>query len=184
MVWNVGLSLGLWNSGFRDSRRWTSCGAAAFLALLVGLLLLSCGSTHQYYANEYETELSSGLVDMDMWPTDVQSGEDIGTAVIHKDGTLWCLNLTYWPTCRKPTEVELFVDSVRIIIPSSGVSYPLDRSRWRRYQSDNSTTVKISPISLSRNSYPDIIIELVLRVESRADGSLLDRHRYRLKCTH
>ena len=151
--------------------------------LLASFILMSCEATYHYYrVDDYETELSSGLVNFHMSYANVRRGEDVGNAMIDSSGSLWEVSLTYWPRCRKPYEVELTVDSVEFITLPGGTPRPLVRSRWSRGQSVYSTTISIGPLSLPENEYPDILLELVMSVKVRADGSLLDRHKYRIRC--
>jgi hypothetical protein len=161
--------------------------AFAGLILLTPLMLLSClsSSGYQYYRiKEYETELASGMVAFEMSYAHIRRGEDLGNAVIDSSGSQWEVRLTYWPRCRKPQEVELSVDSVRFITLPGDTPQPLVRFRWKRDQSLHSTEISIGPLSFPKDKYPDIILELVMFVKVRADGTLLERQKYRLRCDH
>jgi len=147
------------------------------------LSICSCGlGTYHYWDSILDCELASGLISCDPGPYRIFAGEDIGNAIIDDGGTLWGVYVYYWPSCRPPREIEVRVDSVRILFDSLLGERTLERQHWRRSQDFHWTCVHLGPISLPKGQDPQFEVRFVMRVFDRSNNSLIDERYCQVKC--
>ncbi len=152
--------------------------------MLATVLSISCGSHHYYYTPRFDGEMAAGIVHVSAWQDGVLAGEDIGKAEIDSSSAVWGISIYYWPSCRRPREVDIRVDSVVLEMNDGREPRVLERPRWKRYQGRHWTSIMISPISLPKGEYPDFHVSFNLRVYEREDDSLIDSRRFRLRMNH